>query len=151
MARFPWSESLGWCGLIWLRSSRRCNETGKTGHGKAQPNESRERPHPERQQELDDIAARLAKFKPTRIAIEALSDRPDYSSQKYAEFTPEKLTTNPDERVQIAYRLAHRLGQKTVYGIDEQSDTIDYFPFDKVQASRRLITRPRRSIACRRR
>ena len=89
---------------------------------------------PERQQELDDIAARLAKFKPTKIAVEALSDRPDYSSQKYTEFTPEKLTTNPDERVQIAYRLAHRLGQKTVYAIDEQSDTIDYFPFDKVQA-----------------
>ena len=36
--------------------------------------------------------------------------------------------------MQIAYRLAHRVGQKTVYGIDEQSDTIDYFPFDKVQA-----------------
>ena len=43
---------------------------------------------PERQQEFDDIAARLAKFKPTRIAIEALSDRPDYSSQKYTEFSP---------------------------------------------------------------
>lgn len=89
---------------------------------------------PEKQQELDDVAARLAKFKPTRIAIEALSDRPDYSSEKYTEFTPEKLLTNPDEWVQIAYRLAHRLGQKTVYGIDEQSDTIDYFPFNKVQA-----------------
>ncbi len=55
-----------------------------------------------RQRELDDIAARLAKFKPTRIAIEALSDRLDYSSQKYTEFTAEKLSTNPDERVQIA-------------------------------------------------
>ncbi len=36
--------------------------------------------------------------------------------------------------MQIAYRLAHRLGQKMVYAIDEQSDTIDYFPFDKVQS-----------------
>jgi hypothetical protein len=26
------------------------------------------------------------------------------------------------------------LGHRTVYGIDEQSDTIDYFPFDKVDA-----------------
>src|SRR5207249_8063666 len=29
---------------------------------------------------------------------------------------------------------AHQLGQKSVYGIDEQSNTIDYFPFDKVDA-----------------
>ncbi|MEO5719210.1 MAG: DUF5694 domain-containing protein [Chthoniobacterales bacterium] len=90
---------------------------------------------PERQKELDDLAARLAKFQPTRIAIEAVSERPDYCSRKYTEFTPEKLTSNPEERVQITYRLAHRLGQKNIYGIDEASDTIDYFPFEKVEAS----------------
>lgn len=30
--------------------------------------------------------------------------------------------------MQIAQRLAQRLGHKTVYGIDEQSDTINYSP-----------------------
>ncbi len=50
---------------------------------------------PDRQQELDDIAARLAKFKPTRIAIEALSDRPDYSSQKYTEFHARETNHQP--------------------------------------------------------
>lgn len=89
---------------------------------------------PERQKELEDIATRLAKFNPTKIAVEAISDQPDYSTRKYAEFTPAKLTSDPDERVQIAYRLAQHLGHKSVYGIDEQSETIDYFPFDKVQA-----------------
>jgi len=87
---------------------------------------------PAKQAELADVAARLAKFNPTKIAIEALSDRADLGTKKFAEFTPEKLAANPDERVQIAYRLAYKLGQKVVYGIDEQSDTIDYFPFDKV-------------------
>ena len=85
-----------------------------------------------KQAELADVATRLAKFNPTKIAIEALSDRADFGTKKFAEFTPEKLATNPDERVQIAYRLAYKLGQKIVYGIDEQSETIDYFPFDKV-------------------
>ena len=89
---------------------------------------------PERQGELAELAARLAKFKPTKIAVEASSTQPDYRTKSYQEFTPEKLNTDPDERVQIGYRLAHQLGQKTIYGIDEQSDTIDYFPFDKVQS-----------------
>jgi len=87
-----------------------------------------------RQAELADVATRLAKFNPTKIAIEALSDRADLGTKKFAEFTPDKLAANPDERVQIAYRLAHQLDQKIVYGIDEQSETIDYFPFDKVEA-----------------
>jgi hypothetical protein len=89
---------------------------------------------PGRQKELDDIATRLAKFNPTKIAVEARSDRPDFSMQKFADFTPQKLTTDPDEHTQIAFRLARRLGHKNVYGIDERSDTIDYFPFDKVEA-----------------
>src|SRR4030095_14972128 len=68
------------------------------------------------------------------IAVEARSDRPDFSTQKFADFTPQKLTTDPDERVQIAFRLAQRLSHKIVDGIDEKSETVDYFPFDKVEA-----------------
>jgi hypothetical protein len=89
---------------------------------------------PARQKELEDIATRLAKFNPTKIAVEARSDRPDFSTEKFADFTPQELTTDPDERTQIAFRLAQRLSHKSVYGIDEQSDTIDYFPFGKVEA-----------------
>src|SRR5947207_9591426 len=87
---------------------------------------------PAKQAELADVASRLAKFNPTKIAVEALSDRPDFISDKFNGFTLEKLSKDPDERIQIAFRLAHQLGQKSIYGIDEQSNTIDYFPFDKV-------------------
>src|SRR5438094_3468091 len=89
---------------------------------------------PAKQAELADVASRLAKFNPMKIAVEALSDRPDFVSNKFDGFTPDKLSKDPDERTQIAFRLAHQLGQKSVYGIDEQSKTIDYFPFDKVDA-----------------
>ena len=89
---------------------------------------------PSKQAELADLASRLAKFNPTKIAVEALSDRSDLVSNRFDGFTSEKLITDPDERTQIAFRLAHQLGHKSVYGIDEQSKTIDYFPFDKVEA-----------------
>src|SRR5438874_11565123 len=88
---------------------------------------------PAKQAELADVTSRLAKFNPTKIAVEALSDRPDFVSNKFDGFTPGELSTDPEERTQIAFRLAHQLGQKSVYGIDEQSKTIDYFPFDKVE------------------
>jgi Family of unknown function (DUF5694) len=89
---------------------------------------------PEKQTELADVAMRLAKFKPTKIAVEALPDRSDFSLTKFDEFSPDKLNTTPDERVQIGYRLGRLVGHRAVYGIDEQSDTIDYFPYDKVDA-----------------
>lgn len=89
---------------------------------------------PAKQAELADVAARLAKFKPTKIAVEAISDRADFAYAKYEGFVPEILTKNSDERVQIGFRLAKNLGHKIVYGIDEQSETIDYFPFGKVDA-----------------
>jgi len=89
---------------------------------------------PEKQAELADVAARLARFEPNKIAVEAVSERDDLTTKKFDGFTPETLTKNADERVQIAFRVAHNLGQKSVYGIDEHSDKIDYFPYDKVQA-----------------
>jgi Family of unknown function (DUF5694) len=89
---------------------------------------------PAKQAELADVAARLARFKPTKIAVEANPERADFGYAKYESFTPEMLTQKTDERVQIGFRLAHKLGLKIVYAIDEQSETVDYFPFDKVEA-----------------
>jgi Family of unknown function (DUF5694) len=89
---------------------------------------------PAKQAELAEVAARLAKFNPTKIAVEALSDRADLVTKKFDGFTAATLSKDPDERAQIAFRLAFQLHQKSVYGIDEQSDKVDYFPFDKVQA-----------------
>jgi hypothetical protein len=87
---------------------------------------------PKRQAELAEIAHRLARFRPTKVAVEGVSDAPDRSFAKYAAFTPADLATSKNETVQIGYRLAHLLGHERVYGIDEQSETIDYFPFDRV-------------------
>lgn len=87
-----------------------------------------------RQRELEDVAARLAAFKPTVIVTERVTSPPDYIDPKFSEFTQDDLKTNENERAQLGYRIAHAAGVTRVYGIDEQpaDGEPDYFPFDKV-------------------
>lgn len=89
---------------------------------------------PQRQKELEALAAAFAEFKPTKIVVERIAKTPELLDHRYAEFTPADLGKNRDERYQVAYRLAHRLGFKTVYAIDEDpgAGEPDYFPFGKV-------------------
>lgn len=86
-----------------------------------------------RQAEIADVARRIERFRPTKVMLEFISDAPDRVVARYERFTPADLAANRDERVQIGFRIAHDLGHAQVYGIDEQSETVDYFPFDKVQ------------------
>lgn len=85
-----------------------------------------------RQRQLGDVATMLAAFGPDRVAVEALSEREDLSLQAYSTFEPEQLKEIPNERVQIGFRLAHRLGHDHVYGIDEKDEEKNYYPFEQV-------------------
>ena len=85
---------------------------------------------PQRQIELAEVGTRLARFKPTRIALEAEVDTPDLTYAKYRAFKPADLSKHRDERVQIGFRVARGAGLAEVYGIDASGD----FPYDKVQA-----------------
>lgn len=87
-----------------------------------------------RQQELAALANQLAAFKPTAIMVESQSPRADFLDAGYLEFTPEHLATDPNETVQIAYRLARKLGISRVYGIDTHEGEIEFFPFERIQA-----------------
>lgn len=91
---------------------------------------------PGRQAELAKVAEALAAFRPTVIAVERVSEPPEYLDQKFAAFSPEDLAKVADERHQIAYRLAALTGVTRVYGIDEQpgEGEPDYFPFGKLAA-----------------
>ncbi|SFS76342.1 DUF5694 domain-containing protein [Brevundimonas viscosa] len=92
---------------------------------------------PEKQAQLEAVAGALARFRPTAVAVERIArDQTTMLDHRYPEFTPADLLTNPDERVQLGYRLAHRLGLERVYAIDEQDreGQPSYFPFEDVQA-----------------
>lgn len=91
---------------------------------------------PKRQRELAALADAIATFRPTRVVVERQRPGPDYDVKDYAAFTPAVLGKDPDETVQLGFRIAARAGLKSVQGIDEQpqGDEPDYFPFDKLQA-----------------
>ena len=90
---------------------------------------------PDRQAELAAVARALAEFKPTVIAVERVTEPPEYHDPGYESFSEAVLTEQPNERVQLGYRIAHKLGLDTVHGIDEQPSEgePDYFPFGKFQ------------------
>lgn len=74
-----------------------------------------------RQEQIAEVAALLAKFKPTKIVLEAVegvtSIHRHYEAYLKGEY---KLTA--DERDQIGLRLAKQLGHKQVYAADHKLD-----------------------------
>lgn len=89
----------------------------------------------EKQVELAAVAEALARFEPTAIAIESVA--PDPSTMLDAgwpSFRPENLLVNSNERVQLGYRLAARVGIDRVYAIDEvdREGQPTYFPINPV-------------------
>jgi hypothetical protein len=76
---------------------------------------------PARQAELDDLAARLARWAPEQIAVEWPAGFADSTTARYQRFvTGGGATRSSNEVVQIGFRLARRLGHPTVYPIDHQ-------------------------------
>lgn len=86
-----------------------------------------------KQAELEAVSRSLQAFAPTKVAIEQVSERDDLTVEAYESFEAADLKDKRNESIQIGYRLARDMGHKAVYGIDEQSEAIDYFPFGKVQ------------------
>ena len=83
---------------------------------------------PERQAEIADAVAALAKFHPTKIALER-----DLGDQRvataYAEYVAGTHELTRNEVEQLGFRLAKQFGHKTVYAVDADGD----FPFPRVQ------------------
>ena len=88
---------------------------------------------PKRQAELRALADQLAEFRPTAIAVEVSRPGDSLLDPGFAEFTPEDLSAQRNEIVQIGYRLAYKLGIERVYAVDENEGEIPFFPFDRVQ------------------
>jgi len=79
---------------------------------------------PRRQEEIEELVNRLAKFRPTRVLIEAPYGDP-VRPNAYADYLAGKHDLNRDEREQVAFRLARRMNLSTVPGIDYPMDLDD--------------------------
>jgi hypothetical protein len=90
---------------------------------------------PRRQAELQAIADEIARWKPTKVAVEMQRPAP-FAVEEYRSFTADQLKTKPNEIYQIGFRIAKQLGHRDVYGFDESpaDGEPDYFPFGKVDA-----------------
>ncbi len=92
---------------------------------------------PEKQAQLARIAEDLARFRPTAIAIERVAPDPaTMVDVRFPEYRPDWLLSQPDERVQIGYRLADLAGVTRVYAVDEKDreGQPTYFPYGAVSA-----------------
>ena len=90
---------------------------------------------PKRQAELQAVADQIARWKPTKVAVEMQRPAP-FTVEQYRSFTTDELKTNPNEIYQIGFRIAKQLGHRDVFGFDESpaDGEPDYFPFGKVDA-----------------
>ena len=75
---------------------------------------------PKRQAEIRELLDVLARFRPTKIAIEANSNSPKI--KQYQDYLAGKYELGRDERDQIGFRLGKELALPKIYGIDEQED-----------------------------
>jgi Family of unknown function (DUF5694) len=85
---------------------------------------------PQRQREITQLLDNLARFRPTRIAVEMRADSEAAQAlPAYREFLSGSQPTSRNEIDQIAFRLGRQLGHADVFGIDVEGE----FPFEAVQ------------------
>lgn len=73
---------------------------------------------PERQAEVKELVQFLAKFKPTKVAIESMPHRQKFHDSLYTEFINKRYEPGENEIYQLCYRLAAAMGHKKLYNID---------------------------------
>lgn len=75
---------------------------------------------PKRQVEIEDIVDHVARFKPTRVALECSPAKQAEYDKRYAEHRAGSYVLSRDERDQIGMRLAAKLNLEDVDCVDYQ-------------------------------
>ena len=75
----------------------------------------------QRQKELAGVLDALARFAPTRIAVEVRPERQEALDERYRRFVDGELELSSNEVHQLGFRLAKRLGHQRVYAFDAES------------------------------
>jgi len=85
---------------------------------------------PERQAEILAVTQSLAKFAPTKIAIELLPESEDRFNGLYQDYRKGERPLSRDERQQIGMRLAAMLDLPLLYAVDVSAD-LDFSVMDR--------------------
>lgn len=73
---------------------------------------------PTRQAEIEAVVEALARWRPTRIAVEIKTREQAALDQRYADYRAGTYVLTANEIDQIGLRLAARLGHDRIYGVD---------------------------------
>ncbi|MEF3302250.1 DUF5694 domain-containing protein [Paenibacillus sp. GYB003] len=73
---------------------------------------------PKRQNEIREAAERLAAFKPTKIAVEALAADDEALLREYRAYVSGELPLGANEIYQLGFRTAAQLGHDKLYAVD---------------------------------
>ncbi|MVM35631.1 hypothetical protein GO755_36780 [Spirosoma sp. HMF4905] len=92
---------------------------------------------PTRQQQIDQLLNQLARFKPTKIAIEASPSSKNYIDSLYTayckgEFSGNQRVEADGELLQVGFKLAKRLGHTELFPIDAQAFRLKFSPADSL-------------------
>lgn len=71
-----------------------------------------------RQAEVKELLELLAKFKPTKIAIENMQQYQGFHDSLYSEFQAGRYLPGENEIYQLCYQLANKMGHKKVFTVD---------------------------------
>jgi len=88
---------------------------------------------PARQREVEELVDRLAAFRPTHVAVEALPERQRRLDSLYAAYVAGTYTLGANEIFQLGFRVARRLGHSRVYAVDARMRS--YTTYESLQAS----------------
>jgi len=80
---------------------------------------------PKRQQEILEVVERLARFKPSKIALEVHPDDEAAFNEIYRSYLDGSHELKVSERQQIGMRLAARLGHERIYAVDFRNGGMD--------------------------
>lgn len=83
---------------------------------------------PEKQAEIAAVVEAIARFRPTRIAVERLPESAHALDSLYTEYRSGRHTLSRDETQQLGFRLAAQFGHERLYPIDHRGE----FPFGAV-------------------
>ena len=77
---------------------------------------------PKRQREIEQLAERIATFRPTKVAVEIPYGRDSTSNGLYRRYVEGTYALDHTEMQQLGFRIAKAAGLKRIYGVDYDLD-----------------------------
>lgn len=75
-----------------------------------------------RQTEIEELVIKIARFQPTKIAVEMVPEDSAYFNEKYAQFKSGSQSLEMNEIFQVAFRLGVEMGHDQIYPTDWMGD-----------------------------